>query len=59
MTVKAILDTEIVSEYFKDHDASVATRAASYARDHGVFTFTSVTGYEMVYGLELKGSSAD
>jgi len=58
MTVKAILDTDILSEYFKGHNASVASRAASYAKDHGVFTFTSVTVYEIVYGLELKGASS-
>ena len=57
MTVKAILDTDILSEYLKGHNASVAGRAANYANDHGVFTFTSVTVYEMVYGLELKGAS--
>jgi len=34
MTVKAILDTDILSEYFKGHNASVAARAASYAKDH-------------------------
>ena len=56
MTAKAILDTDILSEYFKGHNASVAGRAASYAEDHGVFTFTSVTVYEIVYGLELKGA---
>ena len=58
MTVKAILDTDILSEYFKGHDAAVAERAAGYAKDHGIFTFTSVTVYEMVYGLELKGASS-
>jgi predicted nucleic acid-binding protein len=58
MTVKAILDTDILSEYLKGHDAVVARRAEAYARDHGVFTFTSVTVYEIVYGLELKGASS-
>jgi len=56
MTVKAILDTDILSEYLKGHDAVVARRAGAYAEDHGVFTFTSVTVYEIVYGLELKGA---
>jgi predicted nucleic acid-binding protein len=58
MTVKTILDTDILSEYLKGHDAAVVGRAAAYAKDHGVFTFTSVTVYEIVYGLELKGASA-
>jgi predicted nucleic acid-binding protein len=58
MTVKAILDTDILSEYLKGHNAAVAGRAAAYAKDHGIFTFTSVTVYEIVYGLELKGASS-
>jgi len=58
MTDKAILDTDILSEYLKGHNVAVASRAASYARDHGVFSFTSVTVYEIVYGLELKGASS-
>lgn len=57
MTVKAILDTDILSEYLKGHSAAVAGRAAAYAKDHGVFTFTSITVFEIVYGLELKGAS--
>jgi len=56
MTVKANLDTNILSEYLKGHNAAVAGRAADYAKDHGIFTFTSVTVYEIVYGLELKGA---
>ncbi len=56
MTDKVILDTDILSEYFKGHNAAVAGRAASYAKEHGIFTLTSVTVYEMVYGLELKGA---
>lgn len=57
MTAKAILDTDILSEYLKGHNAAAAGRAAGYAKDHGAFTFTSVTVYEIVYGLELKGAS--
>jgi predicted nucleic acid-binding protein len=56
--VKAILDTDILSEYLKGHDQCVAGRAASYAKLHGVFTFTSVTVYEIVYGLELKSATS-
>jgi hypothetical protein len=32
MTVKVILDTDILSEYLKGHNAAVAGRAAGYAR---------------------------
>ena len=58
MIGKAILDTDILSEYLKGHNATVTQRAADYVRNHGVFTFTSVTVYEIVYGLELKGASS-
>ena len=55
---KALLDTDILSEYLKGHDQTVANHAARYARRHRVFTFTSVTVYEIVYGLELKSASS-
>lgn len=54
--VKVLLDTDILSEYLKGHDKVVAGHAASYARQHGVFTFTSVTVHELVFGLEFKGA---
>jgi tRNA(fMet)-specific endonuclease VapC len=55
---KALLDTDILSEYLKGYDRIVVRRAADYAQQHGVFTFTSVTVHEIVYGLELKGAAA-
>jgi tRNA(fMet)-specific endonuclease VapC len=55
---KALLDTDILSEYLKGHDRIVIARAADYARQHGRFTFTSVTVHEIVYGLEVKGAAA-
>jgi tRNA(fMet)-specific endonuclease VapC len=55
--VKALLDTDILSEYLKGHNPNVVNHAARYAQEHGIFTFTSVTMYEIVYGLELKGAS--
>ncbi|HET6843885.1 MAG TPA: PIN domain-containing protein [Candidatus Angelobacter sp.] len=56
--VKSILDTDILSEYLKGHNPNVVNRASRYAQEHGVFTFTSITVYEIVYGLELKGAYA-
>ena len=55
---KCVLDTDILSEYLKGHDATVARRAAVYAQEHGIFTFTSVTDHEIIYGLHLKGASS-
>lgn len=55
---KTLFDTDILSEYLKGYDRNVIRRAADYARQHGVFTFTSVTVHEIVYGLELKDAAA-
>ncbi len=54
---KCILDTNILSEYFKGHNPTVTGRAAQHAREHGVFSFTSVTVYEVIYGLQVKSAS--
>lgn len=35
----------------------VAAHAARYAEQYGIFSFTSVTLYEIVYGLELKSAA--
>jgi predicted nucleic acid-binding protein len=56
--VRSILDTDILSEYLKGHHPNVIAQAAKYAHEHGVFTFTSVTVYEIIFGLELKGAFA-
>jgi tRNA(fMet)-specific endonuclease VapC len=58
MMDKSILDTDILSEYFKGHDQTVVAHAGCYAKEYGVFTFTSVTVYEIVYGLELKSAAS-
>jgi tRNA(fMet)-specific endonuclease VapC len=55
--VRVLPDTDILSEYLKGHDKAVAARAAEYAREHGRFTFTSVTVHEIVFGLEFKRAS--
>ena len=52
----SILDTDILSEYLKGHDPVVAAHAQRYASEHLVFSFTSVTLYETVYGLEVKSA---
>jgi predicted nucleic acid-binding protein len=54
MTAKTILDTDILSEYLKGYDANVVKRGNRYAKEHGVFTFTSVTVFEILAGLEHK-----
>jgi tRNA(fMet)-specific endonuclease VapC len=55
---KSLLDTDILSEYLKGLDRNVVRHAADYARQHRIFTFTSVTVHEIVFGLELKNATA-
>jgi tRNA(fMet)-specific endonuclease VapC len=55
---KVLLDTDILSEFLKGHDRNVARRAADHAREHGVFTFTSVTVHEIVFGLQIKNAAS-
>ena len=55
---KCILDTDILSEYLKGHDSVVIGHATQYAHEHRAFSFTSVTVYEIVYGLQVKGATA-
>jgi predicted nucleic acid-binding protein len=54
---KCILDTNILSEYLEGHNSVVIGRAAQYAREHPVFSFASVTVYEILYGLRVKGAT--
>jgi predicted nucleic acid-binding protein len=54
---KSLLDTDILSEYLKGHDRVVVDHAGRYARQYTFFAFTSVTVYEIVYGLEIKAAS--
>ncbi len=54
---KSILDTDILSEYLKGHDQIVVGHANHYAKKYGIFSFTSITVHEIVYGLELKSAA--
>jgi len=51
---RVVLDTDILSEIIKRKDPQVVAYASVYAREHGRFTFTSVTAQEIVFGLESK-----
>jgi predicted nucleic acid-binding protein len=54
---RVIVDTDILSEYLKEHDHNVVKHGDVYAESHTRFTFTSVTAYEMAFGLEAKAAS--
>lgn len=51
---RVVLDTDILSGIIKRKDLHVVAHARVYAREHGRFTFTSVTAQEIVFGLESK-----
>jgi hypothetical protein len=38
MPSRVIIDTDILSEYHKGHDANVIARGKSYAHSYGVFS---------------------
>jgi predicted nucleic acid-binding protein len=58
MPPRSLIDTDILSEYLKGHDANVVAFGNSYAQAYGVFTFTSVTVFEVLFGLEFKNASS-
>jgi hypothetical protein len=56
---KAILDTDILSEYLKGHNASVARNGAAYLQVHPAFTITSVTSMRSVMDFGSKTPRAN
>ena len=55
--IKGILDTDILSEISKAKDQIVLLNAANYLDFHAQLTFTSVSVYEVLYGLGAKGAT--
>jgi tRNA(fMet)-specific endonuclease VapC len=52
--MRAILDTDILSEVLKAKDADVAAKASAYRADEGRYTFSTITVMEIVKGLSRK-----
>jgi tRNA(fMet)-specific endonuclease VapC len=50
----ALLDTDTLSEVIKGHDQHVGKQAAAYLADHGRFTFSIITRYEILRDLKAK-----
>ena len=55
---KVILDTDILSEYLKGFNQNVVRHAKLYTDEFEQFTFSSVTVYEIIRGLEEKGATS-
>jgi len=51
---KVILDTDILSEIVKAKDATVLLNADRYLDDHEQLTFTSISVFEVLFGLKSK-----
>ena len=55
--IKAILDTDILSEISKGIDPHVLRNASAYLDEHAQLTFTSISVYEVLYGLQAKNAT--
>ena len=51
---KAILDSDILSEIGKGINVNVLRNASRYLDEHDRLTFTSISVYEVLYGLKAK-----
>lgn len=54
--IKAILDTDILSEISKGIDPLVLQNASDYLDEYAQLTFTSISVYEILYGLQAKNA---
>ena len=54
---KALLDTDTLSAIMKGNPVAVP-RARSYLVEHGVFTLSIITRYEILRGLKAKSATA-
>ncbi|QDT38394.1 type II toxin-antitoxin system VapC family toxin [Stratiformator vulcanicus] len=54
---EALLDTDILSEVLKQKDDSVVAMASLYLQEHGRFSISSITRYEILRGLKHKGAT--
>jgi tRNA(fMet)-specific endonuclease VapC len=52
---KALLDTDIFSEFLKGHDQTVQQHAAAYRQVHGPLSISVVTAMEVIKGLHKMG----
>ena len=53
----ALLDTDILTEFFKGQNSVVRGRADAYLQTHGQFAISAFTHYEIVRGMRFKQAS--
>jgi len=51
---KTLLDSDILSEISKGFNQTVLQKASDYLDEHERFSFTSISVYEVLYGLKAK-----
>lgn len=56
-TPVALLDTDTLSEVMKGRDPQVQRAAREYLANHGNFSFSIITRYEILRGLKVKGAT--
>jgi tRNA(fMet)-specific endonuclease VapC len=54
---RALFDTDTLSEVIKGRDDNIADAAAAYLQEHRRFTFSVITRYEILRGLEARGAT--
>ena len=54
----ALLDTDILTEFFKGQNTVVRGYADAYLQTHGQFAISAFTHYEIVRGLLFKNASS-
>lgn len=54
MVRKVILDTDTLSEIYKEQNQAVTANAQAYLEHHDKLTYTSVTASEFLFGLYAK-----
>jgi len=54
---RALLDTDILSEFLKQKNPAVLKNAAAYLADFQQFAISAMTRYEVMRGLKDKGAS--
>jgi tRNA(fMet)-specific endonuclease VapC len=55
--VKRLVDTNVLSEVLKRKNAQIMRKAASYLNQHGRWTFSLMTYYEIVRGLKARSAT--
>jgi tRNA(fMet)-specific endonuclease VapC len=52
-----LIDTDILSEFLKQKNATVEANALQYLAQHQQFSISSMTRYEIIRGLKDKGAT--